>query len=47
MATGKKAAKAAGKELGSNKSTKSEKTVAGSDLSQAPGKGAGKGKPKK
>lgn len=47
MATGKKAAKTAGKELGSKKGTKSEKTVAGSDLSQTLGKGGGKSKPKR
>jgi hypothetical protein len=34
MATGKKAASEAGKELRSPKSSKGEKTVAGSDLSQ-------------
>lgn len=44
MTTGKKPASNAGKELGSSKSTKAEKTVAGSALAQAPkGKGA-KGK---
>jgi len=35
MATGKKPAKEAGKELGSKKSSRAEKTVAGSDLAQA------------
>lgn len=35
MATGKKPASKAGKELRSGKSTKDEKTVAASDLSQA------------
>ena len=35
MVTGKKPASKAGKELGSKKSTKDEKTVAGSDLAQA------------
>ena len=34
MATGKKAASSAGKILGSKKSTRSQKRVAGSDLSQ-------------
>jgi hypothetical protein len=34
MATGKDAASKAGKELGSKKSTKAEKEVAGSDLAQ-------------
>lgn len=40
MATGPKPASKAGKELASSKSTPSEKTVAGSALSQAP-KGGG------
>lgn len=35
MPTGKKPASKAGKELGSKKSTKDEKTVAASDLAQA------------
>ena len=35
MPTGKKPAAQAGKELASSKSTKAEKTVAASDLSQA------------
>jgi hypothetical protein len=35
MATGKKPAKKAGKELSSKKSTAAQKTVAASDLSQA------------
>jgi hypothetical protein len=35
MVTGKKPASKAGKELADKKSTKDEKTVAGSDLSQA------------
>jgi hypothetical protein len=35
MATGKKPAKKAGKELSSKKSTAGQKTVAASDLSQA------------
>jgi hypothetical protein len=43
MATGKKAASTASKELKSSSSSKSEKTVAGSDLSQAK-KSAGKKK---
>jgi hypothetical protein len=38
MATGKGPASKAGKELGSGKSTKSERVVAGSDLAQAPRK---------
>jgi len=43
MATGKKPASNAAKELGSSKSTKAEKTVAGSALAQAPkGKGGSK-----
>jgi len=37
MTTGKDAASKAGKELGSKKSTKQEKEVAGSDLSQRRG----------
>jgi len=37
MATGKKPASAASKELKSSSSSKSEKTVAGSDLAQAKG----------
>ncbi|OBA63802.1 hypothetical protein A5780_00575 [Nocardia sp. 852002-20019_SCH5090214] len=41
MATGKKAASEAGKELGNKKSTKAEKSVAASDLAQAK-KGKGK-----
>lgn len=41
MATGKKPASQAGKELGSKSSTKGEKEVAGSALSQAKGKGGG------
>jgi hypothetical protein len=40
MPTGKKAASAASKELKSGKSTKGEKTVAGSDLAQRKGKAA-------
>ena len=43
MATGKGAASQAGKELGSKKSSKGEKTVAGSDLAQAK-KGSKKGR---
>jgi len=43
MATGKKPASKAGKELGSKKSTPVEKVVAASDLSQTPSKA----KPKK
>jgi len=43
MTTGKKPAKAAGKELASAKSTNAEKTVAASDLAQAK-KPAKKGK---
>jgi hypothetical protein len=42
MATGKDAASKAGKELGSKKSTPSEKEVAGSDLSQRKGNGGRK-----
>jgi hypothetical protein len=42
MPTGKKPAAKAGKELASKKSPKSEKTVAGSDLAQAPRKPKGK-----
>jgi len=38
MATGKKPAKDASKELRDKKSTPSEKTVAGSDLAQTPRK---------
>jgi hypothetical protein len=38
MPTGKKPAAKAGKEPASKKPTKSEKTVAGSDLAQAPRK---------
>jgi hypothetical protein len=38
MTTGRGPAKKAGKELRSNQSTKVEKTVAGSDLAQAPRK---------
>ena len=41
MTTGKKPASKAGKELANKKSTRDEKTVAGSDLAQA------KRKPKK
>ena len=37
MATGKKPASTASKELKSSSSSKSEKTVAGSDLAQAKG----------
>lgn len=37
VATGKKAASEAGKELGNKKATKAEKSVAASDLSQAKG----------
>lgn len=44
MTTGKKPASNAGKELASPKSTKAEKTVAGSALSQAPKGKGGKGK---
>jgi len=43
MTTGKKPAKEAGKELKNPKSTKAERTVAGSDLAQAK-KSAPKGK---
>lgn len=42
MATGKKTASKASKELSSSSSTKAEKSVAGSDLSQAKGKKKGK-----
>lgn len=42
MATGKKVASKASKELSSSKSTKTEKSVAASDLSQAKGKGGPK-----
>lgn len=45
MATGKKAASEAGKELGSKRSSKGEKTVAASDLAQAK-KGSGKKSPR-
>ncbi len=44
MTTGKKAASKASKELKSKTSTKDEKTVAGSDLSQAKKKPKAKGK---
>ncbi len=44
MATGKKPASNAGKELESSKSSKAENTVAGSALAQAPRGGKGKGK---
>ncbi len=44
MATGKQAARKAGKELASKKSTKEEKTVAASDLAQTPKKKKSKGK---
>lgn len=48
MATGKDAASKAGKELGSKKSTKAEKEVAGSDLAQRkPGGGQKSGARKK
>jgi hypothetical protein len=48
MATGKDAASKAGKELGSKKSTKAEKEVAGSDLAQRkPGSGQKSGGKKK
>lgn len=43
MTTGKKPASNAGKELASPKSTKAEKTVAGSALAQAPHGGKSKG----
>jgi len=42
MATSKRIASKASKELSSKKSTKEEKSVAGSDLSQAKGKKKGK-----
>ncbi len=42
MATGKKDASAAAKLLADKKSTKAQKSVAGSDLSQAKGKAKGK-----
>jgi hypothetical protein len=38
MATGKRPASKAGKELGSKRSTAEERIVAGSDLAQAPRK---------
>ena len=38
MATGKKAASAAGRQLRSRTETKAEKTVAGSDLEQTKGR---------
>jgi hypothetical protein len=38
LATGKKDASLAAKQLGSKKSTQAQKSVAGSDLSQAKGK---------
>jgi hypothetical protein len=48
MATGKKAASEAGRQLGSKSSTKQEKSVAGSTLAdtprKAPAKGRGSGK---
>ena len=44
MATSKKDASLAGKQLGSKSSTKAEKSVAASDLAQVKGKGKGKGK---
>ncbi len=46
MTTGKKPASGAGKELGSSSSSKTEKSVAGSALAQAP-KGGSKGGGKK
>lgn len=42
MATGKKDASAAAKQLADKKSTKAQKSVAGSDLSQAKSKAKGK-----
>jgi hypothetical protein len=47
MATGKKPASEAGSQLGSRSSTPAERSVAGSDLGQAPKKKKGKGKKKK
>lgn len=47
MATGKKASSIASKELSSKKASASEKTVAGSDLRQAPRKPSPTGKGKK
>jgi hypothetical protein len=47
MTTGKKPASNAGNELGSSKSTKAEKTVAGSAIAQAPHGGTGKGTKKR
>ena len=44
MSTGKKAASLAGKELRDKKASKSERAVAGSDLSQAKKKKSGKKK---
>jgi hypothetical protein len=41
LATGKKDASLAGKQLGGKKSTPAQKSVAGSDLSQAKGKKKG------
>lgn len=46
MATGKKPASDAGKELGTTKSTKQEKEVAASALSQRKGASKGTGKKK-
>ncbi len=47
MATGKKPAHIASKELRSKTTSKSEKSVAGSDLAQAPRKGGSKPTKKK
>jgi hypothetical protein len=44
VTTGKKPASKPGKQLGSNRSTAAERSVAGSDLAQAKGKRKGKGK---
>jgi hypothetical protein len=44
MATSKKDASLAGKQLGNKSATKAEKSVAASDLAQSKAKGKGKGK---
>jgi hypothetical protein len=46
MATSKKDASLAGKQLASKSATKAQKSVAASDLAQAKAKGKGKGKGK-
>jgi len=47
MATGKKDARLAGKQLASKSTTKAQKSVAASDLAQSKSTGEGKGKGKK